>query len=45
MRYNAIPSVLYSDPEVASVGLSADAAKAQGMNIKEVKVPMIYAGR
>ena len=45
MRYNAIPSVLYSDPEVASVGLSADAAKEQGMNIKEVKVPMIYAGR
>ena len=45
MRYNAIPAVLYSDPEVASVGLSADAAKEQGMNIKEVKVPMIYAGR
>ena len=45
MRYNAIPAVLYSDPEVASVGLSADAAKEQGMNIKEVKIPMIYAGR
>ena len=45
MRYNAIPAVLYSDPEVASVGLSADVAKEQGMNIKEVKVPMIYAGR
>jgi dihydrolipoamide dehydrogenase len=45
MRYNAIPAVLYSDPEVASVGLSDDAAKEQGMNIKEVKVPMVYAGR
>ena len=45
MRYNAIPAVLYSDPEVSSVGLSADEAKAQGMNVKEVKVPMIYAGR
>ena len=45
MRYNAIPSVLYSDPEVASVGLSADAAKAQGMSVREVKVPMAYAGR
>ena len=45
MRYDVIPSVIYTDPEVASVGLSAEAAKAQGMNVKEVKLPMMYAGR
>ena len=38
-------SVIYTDPEVASVGLSAEAAKAKGMNVKEIKLPMIYAGR
>ena len=45
MRYDVIPSVIYTDPEVASVGLSAEAAKAKGMNVKEIKLPMIYAGR
>ena len=45
MRYDVIPSVIYTDPEVASVGLSLDAAKARGMNAKEVKLPMMYAGR
>ncbi len=45
MRYDVIPSVIYTDPEVASVGLSAEAAKARGMNVKEIKLPMIYAGR
>jgi dihydrolipoamide dehydrogenase len=45
MRYDVIPSVIYTDPEVASVGLSAEAAKSRGMNVKEIKLPMIYAGR
>ena len=45
VRYDVIPSVIYTDPEVASVGLSADAAKAKGLNVKEIKLPMMYAGR
>ena len=45
MRYDVIPSVIYTDPEVASVGYSADAAKEKGMNVKEVKLPLSYAGR
>lgn len=45
MRYEAIPSVIYTTPEVASVGLTKAAAEKQGMKVREVKVPMIYAGR
>lgn len=45
MRYDVIPSVIYTDPEVASVGLSAQDAKEKGLNVKEVKLPMSYAGR
>lgn len=45
MRYNVIPSVIYTDPEVASVGESAESAKAKGLEVKEVELPMIYSGR
>ena len=45
MRYDVIPSVIYTDPEVASVGLSKEAAEGRGMTVKEVKLPMSYAGR
>ncbi|MBQ3562232.1 MAG: dihydrolipoyl dehydrogenase [Clostridia bacterium] len=45
MRYDVIPSVIYTDPEVASVGLSKEAAEQKGMKVKEVKLPMSYAGR
>ncbi len=45
MRYDVIPSVIYTDPEIASVGLSAEAAQGRGMQVKEVKLPMSYAGR
>ena len=45
MRYDVIPSVIYTDPEVASIGLSREAAEGRGMQVKEVKLPMSYAGR
>lgn len=45
MRYDVIPSVIYTDPEVASVGLSKEEAEKRGMTVKEVKLPMSYAGR
>ncbi len=45
MRYNAIPSVVYSLPEAAGVGLTeADAAKA-GREVVIKKLPMQYSGR
>lgn len=45
MRYNAIPGVVYTNPEVAGVGLTEEAAKAKGIDIKVAKLPMAYAGR
>ena len=45
MRYDVIPAVIYTDPEVASVGYAKEDAEKQGMNVKEVKLPMSYAGR
>ena len=45
MRYDVIPAVIYTDPEVASVGYSAEGAQKQGMHVREIKLPMSYAGR
>ena len=45
MRYDAIPGVVYTNPEVACVGLTAEAAKAKGIACRELKLPMAYAGR
>ena len=45
MRTDAIPSVVYTNPEVASVGLTEAQAKAAGKEFKIVNLPMAYAGR
>ena len=45
MRYEVIPSVIYTDPEVASVGESLESARSKGLDVKEVKLPMSYSGR
>ena len=45
MRYNAIPSVVYTNPEVASVGLTEEQAQKEGIEYKSAKLPMSYAGR
>lgn len=45
MRYDAIPSVLYTVPELSSVGETEESAKAKGIDIKVVKLPMQYSGR
>ena len=45
MRYEVVPSVIYTDPEVACVGESVESAEAKGMHVKEVKLPMLFAGR
>ena len=45
MRYNAIPGVLYTNPELGAVGETEYSAKAKGMDVTAVKLPMQYAGR
>ena len=34
MRYNAIPAVIYTNPEVGSVGETEETAKAKGMDVE-----------
>lgn len=45
MRYNVIPSVIYTNPEVGSVGETEESAKAKGLDVKCVNIPMTYSGR
>ncbi|NLZ88412.1 MAG: dihydrolipoyl dehydrogenase [Clostridiales bacterium] len=45
MRYDAIPSVLYTNPEIASVGETEASATAKGYPFKTVRLPMQYSGR
>ena len=45
MRYSAIPGVIYTTPELSSVGETEATARAKGMDIKVVKLPMAYSGR
>lgn len=45
MRYDSIPGVVYTNPEVAGVGETEESAKAKGIAYKVAKLPMTYAGR
>ncbi|MDR1525328.1 MAG: dihydrolipoyl dehydrogenase [Tannerella sp.] len=45
MRYNAIPGIVYTNPEVAGVGLTEEQAQKEGVEYKIAKLPMAYAGR
>ncbi len=45
MRYNAIPGVVYTNPEVAGVGETEESAKAKNIAYKVAKLPMAYSGR
>jgi dihydrolipoamide dehydrogenase len=45
MRYNAIPGVVYTNPEVATVGETEESAKAKNIDYKILKLPMTFAGR
>jgi dihydrolipoamide dehydrogenase len=45
MRYKAIPGVVYTNPEVAVVGLTEEEALNKGIGIEVQKLPMTYAGR
>ena len=45
MHYNAIPGVVYTNPEVAGVGLTEAEAASKGLEYVALKLPMAYAGR
>ncbi len=45
MSYDAVPAVIYTTPEVASVGYTEDQAKAEGKDVKVTKLKMMFSGR
>ena len=45
MHYNAIPGIVYTNPEVAGVGLTEEQAQQQGFDYGCLKLPMAYSGR
>jgi len=45
MRYDAIPSVIYTNPEAASVGETEESAAEKGLNVKTLKLPLLFSGR
>ena len=45
MRYDAIPSVIYTNPEAASVGETEETAAEKGLNVRTLKLPLLFSGR
>lgn len=45
MSYRAIPSVIYTSPEVAGVGMTAEVMDTKGLAYRELQLPLAYAGR
>ncbi|SHE74328.1 dihydrolipoyl dehydrogenase [Alkalibacter saccharofermentans] len=45
MRYQAVPSVIYTHPEVASVGETESTAKDKGLDFTVKKISNNYSGR
>jgi len=45
MRYDAIPGVVYTNPEVAGTGLTEAEAAKLGIDVTVAKLPMAYSGR
>jgi len=45
IRYNSIPAIIYTNPEVSSVGKTENELKAQGIEYKKSMVPMAVSGR
>ena len=44
-RFKAVPACVYTDPEVASVGVSEAEAASQGLKVKVSRVPLAAVGR
>ena len=45
MRYHANPSVIYTQPEIASVGRTEEECREKGIDYEVRKLPMVYSGR
>lgn len=45
MRYDAIPSVIYTSPEVGCAGETEESAKSKGLEFDTAKISMMYSGR
>ncbi|MFP4418575.1 MAG: dihydrolipoyl dehydrogenase [Chitinivibrionales bacterium] len=45
VNYDAIPNVIYSHPEIASVGLTKEQALERGYDVATSKIPLGYSGR
>ncbi len=45
VNYDAIPNVVYTNPEVAGVGLTEDLARQKGIAVKVGKFPFVANGR
>ena len=45
INYNSIPSVIYTNPEVAAVGETEESAKEKGLDVTVETVTLKYSGR
>ena len=45
INYNSIPAVIYTNPEVASVGETSETVKAKGLDAKVESYTLKYSGR
>ena len=45
IAYNAIPSVVYTNPEIASVGITEAQAAEMNIEVEVNKLPMTFSGR
>ena len=45
IAYNAIPSVVYTNPEIASVGITEQQAESMSVPVEVRKLPMTFSGR
>ena len=45
INYNSIPSVIYTNPEVAGVGETTESAKEKGLDVNVQTVTLKYSGR
>lgn len=45
VNYQTVPGIIYTHPEIASVGISEEQAKAQNLNIAVGKFPFLANGR
>jgi len=45
MSYKAIPSIVYTNPELASVGETEESLQSKDVKYKALRLPMTFSGR